>query len=131
MYSIGGWLAYVRAKSPAAGSSLRQSIPPNVLFLGLTSLFTDISSEMVVSILPVYLIGFLRLTPVQFGFVDGLYQGVAGVTQLASALVADRLQRHKEMAALGYVASALCRIGLLLSTRLGRHSRVPDDRQAG
>ena len=39
------------------------TISRNVWFLGLTSLFTDISSEMVVSILPVYLITFLRLTP--------------------------------------------------------------------
>ena len=52
------------------------TIGRNVVFLGLTSLFTDISSEMVVSILPVYLITFLRLTPVQFGLVDGLYNGV-------------------------------------------------------
>jgi MFS family permease len=92
------------------------TISRNVLFLGLTSLFTDISSEMVVSILPVYLITFLRLTPVQFGLVDGLYNGVAAVVQLLSGFLTDRTQRYKEMAAAGYVASAACRIGLLMTT---------------
>ena len=92
------------------------TISRNVWFLGLTSLFTDISSEMVVSILPVYLITFLRLTPVQFGLVDGLYNGVAAVVQLVSGFITDRSQRYKEMAAAGYLASAVCRIGLLLTT---------------
>jgi len=92
------------------------TISRNVWFLGLTSLFTDISSEMVVSILPVYLITFLRLTPVQFGLVDGLYNGVAAVVQLISGFITDRSRRYKEMAAAGYLASAVCRIGLLMTT---------------
>jgi MFS family permease len=92
------------------------TIGRNVVFLGLTSLFTDISSEMVVSILPIYLITFLRLTPVQFGLVDGLYNGVAAVVQLISGFMTDRSQRYKEMAGLGYLASAVCRIGLLMTT---------------
>jgi hypothetical protein len=46
-----------------------------VLFLGLTSLFTDISSEMVSTILPLYLVFNLQLTPLAFGVIDGLYLG--------------------------------------------------------
>src|ERR687892_191125 len=48
-----------------------------VLFLGLTSLFTDISSEMVSTILPLYLVFGLQLTPLAFGVIDGLYLGAA------------------------------------------------------
>jgi MFS family permease len=113
MYPIVWRLNPFRLRS-SGGKTL--TIGRNVLFLGLTSLFTDISSEMVVSILPVYLITFLRLTPVQFGLVDGLYNGVAAVVQLISGYVTDRSQRYKEMAGLGYLASAVCRIGLLLTT---------------
>lgn len=110
MYSVGGWLNLFSPREMRAGVSR------TVLLLGLTSLFTDISSEMVVSILPIYLVAFLRLTPVQFGLIDGLYQGVAAVVQLASGLAADRWQRQKEVAAVGYGASALSRLGLLLTT---------------
>ena len=116
MYSISGWLEYVRVRPRPVASSRSAAIPRNVIFLGLTSLLTDISSEMVVSILPIYLVGFLGLSLVQFGIVDGLYQGVAGVTQLGSALLTDRWRRYREMAAAGYIASTLCRAGLLFTT---------------
>ena len=68
-----------------AGSALRNAIRAvglrcgagrisrNVLALGLTSLLTDISSEMVATVLPVYLVLHLGLTPLHFGVVDGLY----------------------------------------------------------
>lgn len=81
--------------------------------LGLTSLLTDISSEMVASVLPVYLVLHLGISPLAFGIVDGAYQGVAALVRLASGLLADRWRRHKEIAVLGYGVSALCRPLLL------------------
>lgn len=87
----------------------------NVLFLGLTSLFTDISSEMVATVLPIYLVFTLGLSPLQFGLVDGLYQGAAALVRVASGVVSDRWRRYKEVAALGYGLSALTRIGFLLA----------------
>lgn len=117
MYHVGAWLDFLRTRRrPASGNVVRPAIPANVFFIGLTSLFTDISSEMVVAILPIYLVGFLRLSPTQFGVVDGLYQGIGGGVQLASAVISDRFRRYKEMAALGYLASAFCRVGLLITT---------------
>lgn len=88
-------------------------IGANVFFLGLTSMLTDISSEMVTSILPIYLVFAIGLTPLQFGFLDGLSQGAAALARLASGLVADRWRRNREVAALGYGLSALCRPLLL------------------
>jgi len=85
----------------------------NVLFLGLTSLFTDISSEMVNTVLPLYVVFHLGFTPLQFGILDGLYQGVAALVRVISGIVADRWRRHKEVAAFGYGLSAVCRLGLL------------------
>lgn len=89
------------------------TVSPNVVFLGTTSLLTDISAEMVSAILPVYLIFTLGLSPLQFGFVDGLYQGAAALAGLAGGLWADRIRRHREVAAAGYGLSALCKLGLL------------------
>jgi MFS family permease len=93
------------------------SVGSTVFFLGLTSLLTDISSEMVTATLPLYLLLTLRLAPLQFGLIDGLNQGASVLVRIASGLIADRWQRAKEVAAGGYGFSALCRIGLLLVGR--------------
>jgi MFS family permease len=85
----------------------------NVVLLGLVSLFTDISSEMVAAILPLYLFYTLGFTPLQFGVVDGLQQGAAAIVRVAGGFLADRTRRHKEVAALGYGVSAATRLGLL------------------
>ena len=90
-------------------------IGPNVLLLGLTSLLTDISSEMVASILPMYLMYAVGLTPQQFGFVDGLSHGLASMARLSSGWAADRWQRMREVAAVGYAVSAASRLALLFS----------------
>ena len=84
-----------------------------MFFLGLTSLLTDISSEMVTSILPLYLVLTLGLTPLQFGFIDGLSQAVAAFARLGSGLLADRWRNHRAVAAAGYGLSALSRLLLL------------------
>jgi len=93
------------------------SVGSNVFFLGLTSLLTDISSEMVTATLPLYLLLTLGLAPLQFGLIDGLNQGASVLVRIASGLIADRWRRAKEVAAAGYAFSALCRIGLLLVGR--------------
>ncbi len=101
------------AVSPAGLRKGLTGINRNVIGLGFTSLFTDISSEMVSAVLPMYLVLFLRLSPLQFGLVDGLYQGVGALVKIAFGYAADRLSRHKEVAFLGYALSAVCKIGLL------------------
>jgi MFS family permease len=84
-----------------------------VLNLGLTSLFTDISSEMISTILPLYLMFYLRLSPLEYGFVDGLYQGASAIVRVFGGYAADRWQRYKEVAGLGYALSAVCKLGML------------------
>src|SRR5215213_796433 len=93
------------------------SVGSNVFFLGLTSLLTDISSEMITATLPLYLLLTLGLAPLQFGLIDGLNQGASVLVRIASGLIADRWRRTKEVAAAGYAFSAICRIGLLLVGR--------------
>lgn len=78
--------------------------------LGFTSLLTDISSEMVVSILPVYLVLYLGISPLAFGVVDGIYQGVAALIRIGGGVLADRWRMHKAVAVLGYGLSAACRL---------------------
>src|SRR4051812_29361452 len=91
----------------------RRRVAPIVWYLGITSFFTDVSSEMVSSILPIYLVSYLRLSPLTFGAIDGLYQGFAAIARLAGGFFADRWRNHKAVAAFGYALSAACRLGLL------------------
>ena len=93
--AAGGW---------PAGDPLARRVSRNVVLLGLTSMLTDISSEMVATILPLYLVFGLGLSPLQFGVADGAYQGVTAFVRLGGGFVADRWRRYKEVAAFGYAA---------------------------
>jgi MFS family permease len=84
-----------------------------VVLLGLTSLFTDISSEMVVTVLPLYLVYVGGFSPLAFGLIDGIYNGAVALVGLASGYVGDKTRRHKEVAASGYGMSAVCKLLLL------------------
>ncbi|MGW5865486.1 MFS transporter [Streptomyces sp. NPDC055239] len=86
-----------------------------VIALGAVSLVTDISSEMVTAVLPLYFVLQLGLSPIQFGFLDGLYNGVTAFVRLFGGYAADRGGRHKLVAGSGYALSALSRLGLLLA----------------
>ncbi|TBO55384.1 MFS transporter, partial [Streptomyces kasugaensis] len=86
-----------------------------VLALGAVSLVTDISSEMVTAVLPLYFVLQLGLSPLQFGFLDGLYNGVTALVRLLGGHAADRGGRHKLVAGAGYALSAFSRLGLLLA----------------
>jgi MFS family permease len=90
-----------------------EGVNRNVVHLGLTSLFTDISSEMISTILPLYLMFYLRLSPLEYGFVDGLYQGASAIVRVFGGFAADRWQRYKEVAGLGYALSAVSKLGML------------------
>src|SRR5215207_4223498 len=104
----------VPAEAAPPGRGRRFSgVNRNVVFLGLTSMFTDVSSEMVTAVLPLYLTLGLGLGPLGFGAFDGFYQALAAVLPLAGGLAADRWRRHKEVAAAGYGVSAACKLGLL------------------
>ena len=72
---------------------------------------------MVASVLPLYLVVHLGLSPLAFGTLDGLYNGFGAVTRLAGGVAVDRWRGHKQLAALGYAMSGVCRLGLLLVGR--------------
>jgi MFS family permease len=91
----------------------RERVPRTVVLLGLTSLFTDISSEMVATILPLFLVAAAGFTPLQYGIVDGIYGGATALVRIAGGFAGDRLRRHKQVAALGYGLSAACKPAFL------------------
>ncbi|MEV4898517.1 MFS transporter [Nonomuraea sp. NPDC055795] len=95
------------------GTMLTRAVPANVVALGAVSLVTDISSEMITAVLPLYLVGTLGLSLVQFGVLDGLYFGITAAVRLAGGHAADRWRRRKLVAGVGYALSAAAKVGLL------------------
>src|SRR5690349_15740483 len=107
------WIERLKLGKGAAGAG-SMAISPVVLSLGLTSLLTDISSEMVNSLLPAYVVLHLHLSPLQFGVIDGLYNGFAiALLSLMAGYIADRSARQKEVAVVGYALSGACKLLLL------------------
>ena len=90
-----------------------------VVLLGFVSLLTDVSSEATAAVLPLYLTAVLGLTPLAFGFVDGLYQGATTLMRFLGGWLADRNDRPKPVAVFGYGLSAIARLGLLAVSGVG------------
>ncbi|MFC5666413.1 MFS transporter [Kitasatospora misakiensis] len=100
-------------------TAARAAVPGTVVALGVVSLVTDVSSEMVSAVLPLYLLTGLGLSPLGFGLLDGIQNGFSALVRLAGGHLADRrgrdgAPRHKAVAAVGYGLSALCKPLLLL-----------------
>ena len=68
----------------------RRRVPPIVITLGFVSLVTDVSSESVAAILPLYLTASLGLSAISYGFIDALYQGVSALVRIGGGWAADR-----------------------------------------
>ncbi|GAA2773816.1 MFS transporter [Streptomyces showdoensis] len=90
-------------------SGRRAAVAPTVPALGTVSLITDVSSEMVTAVLPLYPVAGLGLSPLGFGLLDGVYNGFSALVRLVGGHLADRGGRHKTVAVLGYGLSALCK----------------------
>jgi MFS family permease len=112
MYQVEASKALLKPRLWAARSA-RLRVPRNVVMLGLVSLLTDVSSEMVATVLPLYLVFSLGASPLVFGAIDGAYRGAAALVQVASGFVSDRWRRPKEVAGLGYGLSALGKVALV------------------
>jgi MFS family permease len=94
-------------------------VPGTVLALGAVSLITDVSSEMITAVLPLYVVAGLGLSPLGFGLLDGINNGVGALVRLAGGHLADRGgRRHKVVAGLGYGLSAVCKPLLLFAPTL-------------
>jgi len=112
MYQVEASKALLKPKLWARRSA-RLNVPRNVVMLGMVSLLTDVSSEMVATILPLYLVFTLGASPLALGAIDGTYRGAAALVQVASGFIADRWRKPKEVAAAGYGISAVGKVALV------------------
>jgi MFS family permease len=84
-----------------------RDLPRNVWAVGLTSFFMDVSSEMVINILPLFLANVLGVQTSIIGLIEGLAEATASILKLFSGWLSDKLGGRKWLAVVGYALSAL------------------------
>ncbi|HQT53065.1 MAG TPA: MFS transporter [Phenylobacterium sp.] len=94
-------------KTKASWRSGISAVPRGVWALGLVSMFMDISSEMIHSLLPVFLVGTLGASVALVGVIEGAAEATASITKIFSGWLSDRLGKRKLLAVLGYGLGAL------------------------
>ena len=109
---------------------------PNIFFLGLVSFFTDISSEMIFTLVPLFLANVLGAAPVIIGFVEGVAESAASLLKIFSGWLSDKLGKRKSLAFIGYGISTLAKpfmymastwgmvLGIRFTDRLGKGVRT-------
>ena len=95
-------------KQAPTTTRIRQ-LPRNVWAVGLTSFFMDISSEMVMYILPLFLANALGIHTAIIGLIEGLAEATASILKLFSGWLSDRLGGRKWLAVFGYGLSAVAK----------------------
>src|SRR5512141_1263466 len=91
----------------SAKRSAIRALPRNIWAVGLTSLFMDISSEMVINILPLFLANVLGVQTSIIGLIEGMAEATASILKLFSGWLSDKLGGRKWLAVAGYGLSAL------------------------
>jgi len=90
-----------------AESATLRDLPRNVWAVSLTSFLMDVSSEMVINILPLFLFNVLGVRMSIIGVIEGLAEAIASLLKLFSGWLSDRLRARKWLAVSGYAISAL------------------------
>jgi MFS family permease len=93
--------------TPPPSPSLRQ-LPAGIWVLGLVSLLMDVSSEMIHSLLPLFMVTTLGTSVLAVGLIEGLAESTALIVKVFSGALSDYLGRRKGLAVLGY---AMDRVG--------------------
>jgi MFS family permease len=107
------------------GPVVRSGIPRGVWALGFVSLFMDTSSELVHSLLPVFLVSVLGASMTSVGLIEGVAEATALITKMFSGALSDYLGRRKALTVLGYGLAAATKplfavagsVGLVLTAR--------------
>lgn len=104
-------------KSPAP-SNLK-SLPRNIWAVSLTSFLTDISSEMIINLIPLFLANTLGVRTGIIGLIEGVAESTASLLKVFSGWLSDKLRARKWLAVAGYGLSTLAKPFFLLATSWG------------
>ena len=101
------------------GAAARRRLPAGVWVLGGVSLLMDISSEMIHSLLPLFMVGVLGASALQVGLIEGVAEATALVVKVFSGVLSDYLGRRKALALLGYALGAFTKPFFALAPSIG------------
>jgi MFS family permease len=104
---------------PAVTQRKIWGLHPNVFFLGVVSLLTDVSSEMIFTLVPLFVINVLGAGALAVGLIGGLSESFDAVFRIFSGRISDRFRRRKLLAVIGYGFSTLCKPFMLLASAWG------------
>lgn len=107
-------------------STALSKIPAGVWALGFVSMLMDISSEMIHSLLPLFMVGVLGASALTVGLIEGMAEATALIVKVFSGVLSDYLGKRKGLAVLGYSLGALTKplfaiaptMGIVLTARL-------------
>jgi len=94
-------------------------LPAGIWMLGFVSLLMDISSEMIHSLLPMFLVGTLGVSVLAVGIIEGIAESTALITKVFSGALSDYLGRRKGLAVLGYAMGAFTKPVFALASGVG------------
>lgn len=94
----------------------RKIVISNIVLIGLVSLFVDMSTEMVYPMIPLFLTSTLGATPAIVGIIEGIAESIASLLKVFSGYIGDVYQNKKRLTFVGYSASVIYKVFLLLST---------------
>ena len=100
-------------------STVLRQLPPSIWALGFVSLLMDVSSEMIHSLLPLFMVGALGASALVVGVVEGLAESTALIVKVFSGALSDWLGRRKGLALLGYGLGALTKPVFALASGMG------------
>ena len=91
----------------------------NIIILGLTSFFTDVSSEMVYPLVPFFLTLKLGASAELLGLIEGIAESIASLLKVFAGYISDRLKNRKGLTIVGYASSAVGKLLLVLANVWG------------
>ncbi|MFO1338770.1 MAG: MFS transporter [Burkholderiaceae bacterium] len=94
-------------------------MPRAIWLLGLVSLFMDVSSELIHSLLPLFLVGPLGVSVQTVGLIEGVAEATALIAKVFSGALSDRWRQRKRLAVLGYALGAVTKPVFALATGAG------------
>lgn len=106
----------VRMEERSRKEGLFSGITRNVFVLGLVSLLTDASTEIIYPLLPIFLTEVLKAGTVFVGAVEGIAESTASFFRIFSGWFSDRIARRKALAVVGYAISGLTRPAIASAT---------------
>jgi MFS family permease len=109
---------HYRQSSLSEGGGFR-ALPMGIWALGFVSMFMDISSELIHSLLPVFMATTLGASMIAIGLIEGVAEATASITKIFSGTISDYFGKRKLLAVLGYGLAAVTKPVFPLANTIG------------